>query len=84
MPAPSPDTGPPARVVRTAAAPEATATPGSGAPTRRLGLALAVIVTAEPMVARRLSALTARGVTDVSSPPDAPKPERRPEPGHPR
>jgi EmrB/QacA subfamily drug resistance transporter len=50
MPAPSPDTGPPARVVRTAAAPEATATPGSGAPTRRLGLALAVIATAQLMV----------------------------------
>ena len=34
--------------------------------------------------ARRLSALSARGVTDVSSPPDAPKPDRRPEPGRPR
>ncbi len=34
--------------------------------------------------ARRLSALSARGVTDVSSSPDAPKPDRRPEPGRPR
>jgi EmrB/QacA subfamily drug resistance transporter len=51
MPAtPPPDTGPAARVVRTAAAPKATATPGSGAPTRRLGLALAVIATAQLMV----------------------------------
>ena len=33
---------------------------------------------------RRLSALSARGVTDVSAPPDAPKPDRRPEPGRPR
>ncbi len=50
MPAPSPDTGPAARVVRTAATSKATATPGPGAPTRRLGLALAVIATAQLMV----------------------------------
>jgi MFS family permease len=37
-------------VVNTAAASNATATPGSGAPTRRLGLALAVIATAQLMV----------------------------------
>jgi hypothetical protein len=46
----SPDTGPPTRVVSTVAAPDATATPSSGAPTRRLGLALAVIATAQLMV----------------------------------
>jgi len=34
--------------------------------------------------ARRLSALSARGIADVSSPPDTPKPDRRPEPGRPR
>jgi EmrB/QacA subfamily drug resistance transporter len=34
--------------------------------------------------ARAVSALSARGVTDVSSPPDAPKPDRLPEPGRPR
>ena len=51
MPAtPPPDTGPPTRVVSTAAASNATATPSSGAPTRRLGLALAVIATAQLMV----------------------------------
>jgi EmrB/QacA subfamily drug resistance transporter len=51
MPAtPPPDTGPPTRVVSTAAASDATATPSSGAPTRRLGLALAVIATAQLMV----------------------------------
>jgi MFS family permease len=33
--------------------------------------------------ARRLSALSARGVTDMSSPPDAPTPDRRPGPGGP-
>jgi len=37
-------------VVSTAAASNATATPSSGAPTRRLGLALAVIATAQLMV----------------------------------
>ena len=47
---PPPDTGPPTRVVSTAAASTATATPSSGAPTRRLGLALAVIATAQLMV----------------------------------
>jgi|ERR1035438_1363141 hypothetical protein len=51
MPAtPPPDTGPPTRVVSTAAASNATATPSPGAPTRRLGLALAVIATAQLMV----------------------------------
>src|SRR5271169_958717 len=50
MPTPPPNTGPPTRVVSTAAASDATATPGSGAPTRRLGLALAVIATAQLMV----------------------------------
>jgi hypothetical protein len=51
MPAtPPPDTGPPTRVVSTAAVADATATPSSGAPTRRLGLALAVIATAQLMV----------------------------------
>ena len=45
-----PDTGPPTRVVSNAAASDAAATPGSGAPTRRLGLALAVIATAQLMV----------------------------------
>src|SRR5271169_681217 len=50
MPTPPPDTGPPTRVVSTAAASTATATPSSGAPTRRLGLALAVIATAQLMV----------------------------------
>jgi MFS family permease len=51
MPAtPPPGTGPPTRVVRTAAAADAAAAPGSGAPTRRLGLALAVIATAQLMV----------------------------------
>ncbi len=50
MPTPPPDTGPPTRVVSTAAASNATATPSSGAPTRRLGLALAVIATAQLMV----------------------------------
>src|ERR1022692_2932877 len=51
MPAtPPPDIGPPTRVVSTAAASDATATPSSGAPTRRLGLALAVIATAQLMV----------------------------------
>src|SRR5580693_9090990 len=39
-----------ARGVSTAAASNATATPSSGAPTRRLGLALAVIATAQLMV----------------------------------
>ena len=34
--------------------------------------------------ARRVSALSAPGVPDVSSPADAPKPDRRPEPGRPR
>src|SRR6202451_3759865 len=50
MPTPPPDTGPPTRVVSTAAASNATATPSSGAPQRRLGLALAVIATAQLMV----------------------------------
>jgi MFS family permease len=50
MPATPPDTGPPTRVVSTAAASNATATPSSGAPRRRLGLALAVIATAQLMV----------------------------------
>ncbi len=50
MPTPPPDTGPPTRVVSTAASSDATATPSSGAPTRRLGLALAVIATAQLMV----------------------------------
>ena len=50
MPATPPNTGPPNRVVSTAAASNATATPSSGAPTRRLGLALAVIATAQLMV----------------------------------
>ena len=45
----TPNTGPPTRVVNTAAS-NATATPSSGAPTRRLGLALAVIATAQLMV----------------------------------
>jgi EmrB/QacA subfamily drug resistance transporter len=52
-----PDTGQPAalgsapvREVSTAAASNATATPSSGAPTRRLGLALAVIAAAQLMV----------------------------------
>jgi EmrB/QacA subfamily drug resistance transporter len=40
----------PVREVSTAAASNATATPSSGAPTRRLGLALAVIATAQLMV----------------------------------
>jgi hypothetical protein len=39
-----------AREVSTAAAPVAASTPSSGAPTRRLGLALAVIATAQLMV----------------------------------
>ena len=47
---PPPETGPPTRVVSTAAAATATATPSSGAPTRRLGLALVVIATAQLMV----------------------------------
>src|ERR1700685_1594047 len=50
MPTPPPDTGPPTRVVSTAAASNATATPSSVAPSRRLGLALAVIATAQLMV----------------------------------
>ena len=50
MSTPPPDTGPPTRVVSTAPASDATATPGSGAPTRRLGLALVVIATAQLMV----------------------------------
>jgi EmrB/QacA subfamily drug resistance transporter len=50
MSATPPNTGPPTRVVSTAAASNATATPSSGAPTRRLGLALAVIATAQLMV----------------------------------
>src|SRR6202162_5988708 len=50
MPTPPPDTGPPTREVSTGAVSNATATPGSGAPTRRLGLALAVIATAQLMV----------------------------------
>ena len=50
MPGPPPDTGPPTRVVSTAAASNATTTPSSGAPTRRLGLALIVIATAQLMV----------------------------------
>ena len=45
----TPNTGPPTRVINTAAS-NATATPSSGAPTRRLGLALAVIATAQLMV----------------------------------
>src|ERR1700693_2766243 len=50
MPTPPPDTGPPTREVSTGAASNATATPSQGAPTRRLGLALAVIATAQLMV----------------------------------
>ncbi len=50
MPTPPPDTRPPTREVSTAAASDATGTPSSGAPTRRLGLALAVIATAQLMV----------------------------------
>ena len=50
MSATSPDTGQPTRVVSKAAASNATVTPSSGAPTRRLGLALAVIATAQLMV----------------------------------
>ena len=50
MSATPPNTGLPTRVVSTAAAPDATATPSSGAPGRRLGLALAVIATAQLMV----------------------------------
>ena len=50
MPAKPLNTGPPAREVSTAAASPATVTPSSGAPTRRLGLALAVIATAQLMV----------------------------------
>ena len=57
MSATPPDTGQPAalgrapvREVSTAAASNATATPNSGAPTRRLGLALAVIAAAQLMV----------------------------------
>ena len=57
MSATPPDTGQPAargrapvREVSTAAASDATATPSSGAPTRRLGLALAVIAAAQLMV----------------------------------
>ena len=57
MSATPPDTGQPAalgrapvREVSTAAASNATATPSSGAPTRRLGLALAVIAAAQLMV----------------------------------
>ena len=56
MSATSPDTGQAAlngataREVSTAAASNATATPSSGAPQRRLGLALAVIATAQLMV----------------------------------
>ena len=50
MPATPLNTGPPAWEVSTAAASHATATPSSGAPTRRLGLALAVIATAQLMV----------------------------------
>ena len=50
MPAIPLNTGPPAREVSTAAASPATVTPSSGAPTRRLGLALAVIATAQLMV----------------------------------
>ena len=50
MSATSPDTGQPTRVVSNAAASNATATPSSGAPTRRLGLALAVIAAAQLMV----------------------------------
>jgi hypothetical protein len=49
MPGPSPDTGPPTRVVSTAAASNATARPSSGTPSRRLGLAFIVIATAQPM-----------------------------------
>ncbi|MGD0065972.1 MAG: hypothetical protein ABSB76_21310, partial [Streptosporangiaceae bacterium] len=47
MSATSPDTGQPTREVRTAAASDAA---GTGAPSRRLGLALAVIATAQLMV----------------------------------
>ena len=57
MSATPPDTGQPAalgrapvREVSTAVASDATATPSSGAPTRRLGLALAVIAAAQLMV----------------------------------
>ena len=50
MPAIPLNTGPPAREVSTAAASPVTVTPSSGAPTRRLGLALAVIATAQLMV----------------------------------
>ena len=50
MPAKPLNTGPPAREVSTAEASPATVTPSSGAPTRRLGLALAVIATAQLMV----------------------------------
>src|ERR1700733_14752321 len=50
MPAIPLNTGPPAREVSTAAASPATVTPRSGAPARRLGLALAVIATAQLMV----------------------------------
>src|SRR5438445_10203732 len=50
MSATPPDSGPPTGVVSTAAASDATATPSSGTPTRRLGLALAVIATAQLMV----------------------------------
>ncbi len=50
MSASTPSTGPPTRVISTAAAADATTTPSSGAPTRRLGLALAVIATAQLMV----------------------------------
>jgi Major Facilitator Superfamily len=45
-----PDTGHWPREVNNAAAPDAAATPSSGAPQRRLGLALAVIATAQLMV----------------------------------
>ena len=47
---PPPEAGPATRVVSTAAASSATAMPSSGAPTRRLGLALVVIATAQLMV----------------------------------
>jgi EmrB/QacA subfamily drug resistance transporter len=50
MPATPLNTGPPAREVSTAVASPAPAAPSSGAPTRRLGLALAVIATAQLMV----------------------------------
>ncbi len=50
MPIPRPDTGPASREVSIAAASDATATLSSGAPTRRLGLALAVIAPAQLMV----------------------------------